>query len=215
MSTKFSIKAILSLAAGILVSGAVITQIPALCADHLDRPYDWNLNIETSKLEHQFEYAGSQLQNVVETKTDYYYSGSQPVDDRHPDEDHKIKYQNLWYCNTRPLGLERMHAFDLDQGDGVAIRVKHKVGDGSEREYKAAADSILRVMLDSLVNKNPVVIVYLPDGAPYDEIIQALRNKGALDAPPHSEDNPLMSSAVNIFIKESTGSRHTTMYYPS
>ena len=209
---KFIGKVSLNVAMAVLAVTAVGSAVQS--AGHLDRPYDWNVTIETKRLEHQFEYAGSQLKNVVKTKVDYYYSGDQPFDDRHPDEDHKILYEDMWFVSDRPLGLERRHEFDLDRGDGIAIQVKHKEGEGSTREYKAAADAVLRVMLDSLVHRNPVVIVRLPDGQPYDEILDELRNKGAIDAPPHEEGTPFISEDINIFVKEETGDRHATLYYP-
>ena len=176
--------------------------------------YDWVVLVETKKLKNQFDYTNSHLKKVAKCEISYWYVGDDPHDADHPDESHKIKYEDFWFSERRPLGLERHHRFALDQADGISIKVRHKDGGESdvEEEAQAAADTILRLQLDAAKNHNPVADIRLPDGQPYDSILDELRHKGFMDADHQSENQPLDSS-LTMFFKEENGSRTHTLYY--
>jgi hypothetical protein len=183
-------------------------------ADEGLKQYSWVVLVETKKLKNQFDYENSHLKDVVKCEVSYFYVGDQPQDAQHPDEAHKISYEDYWFSERRPLGLERHHKFAIDEADGVSIRIRHKKDATSdiEQEAEAAAGTILRLHLDTAKNHNPVAIIKLPNGQPYDDILNELRNKGAFDAQKQDENEPLESS-LNMFFREDGGNRSQTLYY--
>lgn len=178
------------------------------------KQYSWMVLVETKKLKNQFDYEGSHLKDVVKCEISYWYVGDEPHDDKHPDEAHKTKYEDLWFSEKRPLGLERHHKFDVDQADGISIRIRHKQDalEDSSKEAEAAAGTILRLQLDAAKNHNPIAIMKLPNGQQYDEILSELRSKGAYDAEQQDENHPL-ESTLNMFFHEDTGPRGAMLYY--
>lgn len=121
--------------------------------DQVDKPYDWVFQIETRRLERQFEYANSKLNPIEKLEVVWYPT---------KDENKKTNYQYMYYHDGKPYGLEKLNKLDIDEGDGVAIEVKHKDNSPTEAEKKAAANAIFRLALDSYLHKNPLVAVKVP-----------------------------------------------------
>src|SRR6185437_13112496 len=105
VQTILSILGCFALCAGLALPAA---------ADKVQRPFDWTVVIQTQQLDRQFEYQGSTLKPVVETKVLYYHdedsSNSQP-------------YETMWFHDAKALGLERVHNFGIDKGDGLAVNI--------------------------------------------------------------------------------------------
>jgi len=125
----------------------------ALAEDQVDKPYDWVLQIETRRLERQFEYANSKLNPIEKLEVVWYPT---------KDENKKTNYQYMYYHDGKPYGLEKLNKLAIDEGDGVAIEVKHKDNNPSDAEKKDAANAIFRLALDSYLHKNPLVAVKVP-----------------------------------------------------
>lgn len=121
--------------------------------DQVDKPYDWVLQVETKRLERQFDYVNSKLNPIEKLEVLYYPT---------KDESKKTNYQYMYYHEGKPYGLEKLHKLDIDEGDGVAIEVKHKDNNASESEKKDAANAIFRLALDAYLHKNPLVAVKVP-----------------------------------------------------
>ena len=121
--------------------------------DQVDKPYDWVIQIQTRRLERQFEYKNSKLNPIEKLEVLWYPT---------KDENKKTEYQYMYYHDGKPYGLEKLHKLDIDAGDGVAIEVKHKDNNPSEAEKKDAANAIFRLALDSYLHKNPLVAVKVP-----------------------------------------------------
>ncbi len=193
----------------IIILSAAGKQGSAISADHIDRPFDWTVRIETQELPTQFQYAGCRLFPVVKTHVTYFKTH----DESHTmDENHPVKYEDMWFHGEKPLGLERLHKFEVERGDAVSIEVTHKEGTGTASEYQAASNAILRLILESNLNANSVATVKLPEGSSFFEVVSCLEHQGATSAPPHDGSHPL-ASAINIFL-ESTPPGHTqTLYF--
>jgi hypothetical protein len=119
------------------------------------RPYEWLVTIETEPVPGQFKYKGSTIAPVVETHISYAKA----------DGSESTKYETLWYGNGRAYGLERSHNLDIDSGRGVGIRVIHKTQNPTEDEYTAAANSIVRLLLDLRNNRDSIAMIIVPDGS--------------------------------------------------
>jgi hypothetical protein len=205
---------LVGLSMALLSVGGLSAFKPATAANNELKQYSWVVLVETKKLKNQFQYEGSHLKDVVKCQISYYYVGDLPHDPEHPDEEHKKAYEDFWFSERRPLGLERHHKFGVDQADGITIKVRHKEDSESDlqQEAQAAANTILRLQLDAAKNHNPVADIKLPDGQPYDEILDELRFKGAFDADKQNENDPLDSS-LTMFFHEETGDRSHTLYF--
>jgi len=144
----------------------------ATADDHVDLPYDWVIKVETHQLKRQFEYKGSTLSPVEKLEVSW-----------HPtkDEDKVTKYEYMYYHEGRPFGMEKLRKMDMEQGEGVAIEIKHKDGDGTEAEKKDAANATFRLALDAYLNKNPLAAVKVPITS-FDAVSNQLINLGFHDA---------------------------------
>lgn len=151
---------------------------PQVMADMVSSPYDWVVELETKGLDRQFQYEGSSLKKIEKVQVAYYAPNK---------EDEKKAYEYLWFNNGKAYGMEKQRKFDLPQGEGVCLKVKHKSGSVTSEERKAAANAILRLAIDTFLNKNPIVQVRLPNDS-YPEIVNELMNRGLQQAPPNSSD---------------------------
>lgn len=156
------------------VAGMLLTFAPlhGQAEDHVDLPYDWVMKVETQQLKRQFEYKGSTLNPVEKLEVSW-----------HPtkDENKVTKYEYLYYHEGRPFGMEKLRRLDMAQGEGLAIEIKHKDGDGTEAEKKGAANAAFRLALDAYLNKNPLAAVKVPI-ASFDVVSNQLISLGFHDA---------------------------------
>jgi len=167
-----------------------------------DMPYDWTVEVNTQQLERQFDYPGSTIAPVVKTELQY-YSMAAP--------ENKTKYEHIWYGNGKPLGLERLHRLDITQGDGISIRIVHKHNPPAYDEHKAAANAILRVLVDAYLNRSPVVSVRLPL-ASFDTIAGQLRTNPRINTAADGADRTV-DSGVPIFVQSEPAGRTLQLYY--
>ncbi len=144
----------------------------------VSNPYDWVVELETKPLERQFQYEGSSLKKIEKVQVAYYAPNK---------EDEKVAYEYLWFNNGKAYGMEKQRKFDLPQGEGVCLKVKHKGGSSSSEERKAAANAVLRLALDTFVNKNPIVQVRLPNES-YNDIVNEITSRGFQVAPSDGND---------------------------
>lgn len=143
------------------------------CAENaVDLPYDWVLQVETSELKRQFDYQGSTLKPIEKLEVVWYPT---------KDESKKTKYELLYYHQGRPFGMEKQHKLEIDQGDGVAIEVKHKDNNVTDSEMKDAGNAIFRLALDSYLNRNPLAAVKVPINS-FEPIADKLKSLGFHDA---------------------------------
>lgn len=166
----------LSMAASLLALAAVKAAPGAI----VSRPYDWTVEITTKQLTHEFRYHNSQLNPVIKADLVYF-------DNDH--EDHKVKYESLWYAHDKALGLERLHDFAVSQGEAIAIRVKHSDGAGVE-EQKASARAVMRAVLDANLNRNMVAVVKVPHGA-FDTISSTIQEYDLQPTPENAGEEGL------------------------
>lgn len=176
--------------------------LPA-AADKVQRPFDWTVVIQTQQLDRQFEYQGSTLKPVVETKVLYYHN---------EDSSNSQPYETMWYHDGKALGLERLHNFGIDKGDGLAVNIIHKTSSPTIEEKRSAAAALLHIVLDAYRNKNAVQLVTVPAGS-FDELSNELQNKhNFITQTGNSTDHPI-STGINLFLQSDPPGRTQTLYY--
>lgn len=174
--------------------------------DTLVKPYDWTVEIKTKPMPHFFEYSGSHLRGIEKLKVTYVHSADATDPDPQPKD-----YENLWYHDGKPLGLERHNKFDLTKGEGVSILVSHKQASATDAECKAAANAILRLIVDSYLNKNAVVSVRCQPSS-YERIKAYLEDQGCLENT--SGNDQAIATAINIFFQnDSDANQYSNLYY--
>lgn len=182
---------------------SALAPLAVIATDAIQKPYDWTVEIKTEKLERQFEYQGSTLKPVSRANIRYY-----PMSD----EDNKIDYEDVWFHNGKALGLERKHKFELEEGEGVAIKVLHKTESPDQEELKAAADAISLIYLDSYLHRNPVVTVIVKNPV-FHDISYALQDKQWQPLPDVSDT--ALDAQVILYLQSEDGSSKQTFKYQS
>lgn len=200
MNKKFLATAL----ASISVLGFVATT--AYGDEQIARPYDWTVELETRHMQDYFKYTGCQIKDIDKVRVTYQHTPTA----ENPDPA-KTQYENFWYHDGKPLGMERQHDYEISQGDGVSILVKHRNDEVTDEECKAAANAILRVTLDSYLNKNAVVNVRIPDSS-FDRVRDALIDQGCQEHTTTPDGS--FASAINFFLQTDPDvTRAETLYY--
>ena len=162
----------------LVLSGALFVAPKVVAGGMVPAPYDWVIEINTKPLQRQFQFQGSSLKKIEKIEVKYYPS---------KDDSSKTDYEYLWFSAGKALGLEKQREFDLPQGEGLAIKVKHLKDIATTEEKKATANAILRLALDSVLNKNPINLVQLPASS-FTDIANELQNEGMIPAPDDGND---------------------------
>lgn len=144
----------------------------ATAENKVDLPYDWVIQVETTELKRQFDYQGSNLKPIEKLEVLWYPT---------KDQNKKTRYELLYYHDGRPFGMEKLHKMEIDQGDGVAIEIKHKDNNATEAEKKDAGNAIFRLALDAYLNRNPLAAVKVPIDS-FDTVSDKLKNLGFHDS---------------------------------
>lgn len=180
------------------VSAAVATLFaitPANSTEHVDRPFEWTVQIDTKQLKNQFQYNSSELKELVKAKMTFY---------KMTDEDNKTDYEDLWYAKAKTLGMERHHKLDITQGDAICIKVKH-IGDyTSYDEQRASGKAVMKVVLDAAVNKNMVATIKVPMTS-FHTIAQEIENYHFSAAPGGSPETPVDADLTLFLESEPVG----------
>jgi hypothetical protein len=155
----------------------------------VNKPFDWLINIQTQQLPRQFQYKNSQIQGVIKATVNYQQDS---------DPNKETDYEYLWFHDFHTLGVEKLHAFSVTQGDGVAINLTHKTT-ATPEEMRASGNAIAHLVLDSVVNGNVVSLVTVPY-ASFDGIVTQLQAQNfqlLSDATVESGTNPV---GINIYV---------------
>jgi hypothetical protein len=168
------------------------THAPKAMSDgiHVDRPFEWTVQIDTKQLKNQFQYNSSELKELVKAKMTYY---------KMTDEDNKTDYEDLWYAKAKTLGMERHHKLEITQGDAICIKVKHIGEYTSYDEQRASGKAVMKVVLDAAVNKNMIATIKVPMTS-FHTIAQEIENYHFSPAPSGSPESPV-DSDLNLFLE--------------
>ncbi len=179
--------------------------LPAVAdGNKVSAPYDWVIEMETKPLSRQFEYTDSALKKIEKVQVAYYPPGG---------DDNKTAYEYLWFNSGKACGMEKQRKFDLPQGEGVCLKVVHKNGNSTEEEKRASAGAILRLAIDTYLNKNPIVQVRLPADS-YNDIVNELTNHGLEVAPEGNEWESSFTSSLTLNIYSEPDGMKTVLYKP-
>lgn len=127
------------------------------------------------------------------------------------------KYEDLWYANAKPVGLERTEAYSkkVDTGKLVAIRVKHKQPNNGTREVSqveatSAADAILRVYMDVRLHHGGVATVILPADT-FHNIMTGLEQHHFVQVSAEEAEKSVFGIARLILVSDQEGGESAVM----
>lgn len=162
------------------------------------RGYDWEVNIKTEPLKDYLSYSGSSFKPIIKAAVTY----------KDTDKGTTTQYEDLWYRGCDPVGMKRFHRFQVRSGDGVAIKVTHKSSSVDNAETCAAANAIVRLLLDAYLNGNSVIAVIVPANS-FTFIASNLQRMNFYVAGPATPDQPEYSAIVLELQSEPPGNKQT------
>jgi len=194
-----------------LISPLLLALFVVICYSHTEvhalgpvaGTYDWIITIETEEQKEYFTYRGTALATVTRARASYQQGDAASAD--------TTRYEDLWYSQGKPLGLERVHSLDLRPGDQIGIRIKHKTSRVPDYEAYAAANAVLRILMDAYLNGNQVTAVLAPADS-FNSISQAFQKQGLSVPPPRDPEHPVQGSIVIQLVSEPEGSQETLVY---
>jgi hypothetical protein len=159
----------------------------------------WEINVETQELNRQFVYRNTIINPVVKAEINY----GEELKPTRP-------FENVYYHDGKPIGLERKGPFGaIARGDLITVKITHK-GRAGEEEYKAAANTILRLTLNSTHNYNPISSIIVPRGS-FEQIIGELERNKCLETPQQAEKGS--GGALRFNIESDTDGLQKHLYY--
>jgi hypothetical protein len=161
---------------------------------------DWILQAQTGVSASEFQHPSFTLRPIVAVAVKYF---------RANDETHKTAFEELWYHNGKPLGIARARQLEMTPGQSVAVQVLESPT-AYDPEHKAAANTIMRLVLNILIQHDKVSYVKVPDSS-YWFIEQELVNRNAQVAP-SMESVPPQAKVVFQLQSEKSGQNQVVYF---
>lgn len=128
--------------------------------------YDDVIELNCEERPDYMNYAESKLVSIVQIEVDCH------CDTKHNQSAPAKKYENLYYTKSRPIGCKHFTAFPIKEHDQVAIFVRSSSGTLSRAEIAACANALVRLCLETSLNKNQVATTRIPNAAMSDLILE-------------------------------------------
>lgn len=170
---------------------------PAFSMSRLESASTWIVHAETEEVNDQFIYRGSRLRELVKAKVSYLACAEGQKSTK--------RYEEFWLREGRPFGLERFQELKIPENDDVAIKLSVK-SVVSIKEQEAAADVILRLLLELYDNGNIVTRVIVPAGT-LEGIAKAIECKH------FTRSKPSNAAKLAVFLQTEDSADCLTLYY--
>lgn len=192
---------ILSYLPTVLYAITMLLAAPAtVYAGATDFPKDWILRVDTEEQPRQLAYKGTSFVPVAKVGVQY---------SRASEQQKKKQFEYVWYHDGKPIGMERAGKLEMPDREVAAIEVHHKKQGGTE-EYKAAANIILRLFIDTYHNGNSIAYVQVPANSfrQINEELRKLKFEEAHHGP--DERNP---AKFNLYLESDPVGIEDSLYY--
>lgn len=161
---------------------------------------DYVLQAETALAPRTFEHESFSLKSIVKSAVSVYPTNA---------KNEISPYENLWFHDGKPIGLERRTELKIPADKNVGIKVVQSPC-ASFDESKAAGNTIMRLVLDILKNHDKVTIVSVPS-ASYTNILMELQRRKMSVMPP-GEKAPETAKLKFKLESESTGMKQEVYF---
>ena len=135
------------------------------------------LQAKVTSVDKEFEHESFKMHSIVKASVFAFKPG---------DDQNKIGYERFWFHDGKAIGVEKRNNLDVPAGSAVQIHVVQT--SLSSQQTKAAANVVMRLVLDTLIHKREVAGVTVSANA-FSAISQELqfRNGHIL---PEGQDPP-------------------------
>ena len=103
------------------------------------------LQAKVTSVDKEFEHESFKMHSVVKASVFAFKPG---------DDQNKIGYERFWFHDGKAIGVEKRNQLDLPAGSAVLIHVLQS--SLSSQQTKAAANVVMRLVLDTLLHKREV-----------------------------------------------------------
>ena len=111
--------------------------------------------INAVETKNYLDFPGSPIKQMVKVNVSYKQNnGDGSYGQERP-------YEDLWYQGQHTLGLRRYRDFDLHTRDSVYIQTQAS----TPAEIAALANALVRILLDSKLNRNSIIAVTVPSAS--------------------------------------------------
>lgn len=167
------------------------------------KTYDWTIDLETEAVKDRLQIPSSKLDRLTRIKV-FYHKGAKV------DSTNRTHYEDLWYQDAQLIGCRRDHSFGLKPGEQLVIRVRHREN-GSTSEAHAAANAIVRMVVDAYANGNMTSAVVVPVST-FNEIVQGMGRLNFYPASAPKPDEPVFTIMVLNLFSDPEGNEQVLHY---
>lgn len=163
---------------------------------------DWTVKIKTETLD---GYMKGTNYSPVEKVNISFYKGAEQTK--------PTGYQKFYFHDGKPIGLERQGQFIEDkEGGNVTFLVTHKSAAGSKGEMKAAAGSVLRILLDAHNSKIQLATIKVP-AASLQSMSNEMVTRHHCEVLPNDDVEKPVYAAFTMLLSTESGAQEVHLAY--
>jgi hypothetical protein len=164
--------------------------------------YDDVIELEAKERKGYLDFAGSKLGPIVEVKV------LCRCDTKHNRFAQPIKYEDLWFGKDTSIGCRRNVPLPINPRDQVAIFFTQNTSNLSDAEIDACARALVRLRLETILNRNAIVAVRVPSYA-YSELTSTLEGENFY---PYKDYRASINFLIPLPLETELGTRETMCY---
>lgn len=163
--------------------------------------YQWLITISATSQANLLNFSNSSLTPAFEADVSMQSSASATP----------AIYEKFWGAQGNTLGLQRSFTYNIPAGNTVAIKIVHDSTYPSHSENQLVVSALLRVLLDTQVNTNPVLYVTAPSDC-YADLINCFEEQNFQNI--NIVPETVIGRAIPLLVVDETGKSKTNLYYP-
>jgi hypothetical protein len=164
--------------------------------------YDNVVELQCDELKNYISYSGTKLNAVVKVRVEC------RKDTRNNRAAPLLRYEDLWYQKSAPLGSKKYGSLPIEERSQVAIFVKSKLGLMSDAEIAACASTLVRLRLELTLNRNLVATIRVPNQS-LEGLVCELRKQNFVR---HSEIFEDLDTLIPIQLETDIGRKETLCF---
>jgi len=161
------------------------------------------VELEIKELKNHLNFSNSKLMPIVRVKV------SCRCGTRRDRDAESVKYEDLWFGKNSSIGCKRAIQLPLKERDQIGIFISN-TNNLSQAEIAAYARTLVRLRLETILNRNALLTVRVPSYA-LDDIVSELEKENFF---PYSERRSSINFMIPIPLETELGAREMMCYIP-
>jgi hypothetical protein len=166
--------------------------------------YDDVVELDAKELKGYLTFNGTKLAPIVKVKV------SCRCDTRHNRFAPVIKYEDLWFGKDATIGCRRAMPLPINARDHIAVFVTSSSGHLTEAEIAACAKALVRLRLETILNRNALDVVRVPNYA-FGDVLSTL---GKENFYPYKDYRASVNFLIPIPLETELGVREMMCFVP-